>query len=143
MVFLKKMNEFDIWNQKKQEINLLKNELFIQEREIWIAFLGKNIGVELNGKRQNFIRPVLIYRKYNSHQCFIFPLTKGGKRNRFYHDLSSVEFLKEKSFLSLSQGRVIDTKRVFRKIGKISVGQLQNIKKSAQAMLEPQSPRWL
>ena len=133
---------FDFWNSQKKKINSIRNKFRFFEREIWLVSLGQNIGVEINGKKDDFLRPVLIYRKYNIDQCFVLPLTTRGKKNIFYYDISSVKFLKERSFICLSQGRVIDAKRFFRKLGKISVGQFVEIKKSAQAMLEPQSPRW-
>jgi mRNA-degrading endonuclease toxin of MazEF toxin-antitoxin module len=140
------MNEkisFNVWNKKKQKLHQEKKEVIFFEREIWIASLGKNIGIEMNGKKENFFRPILIYKKYNLNQCLIFPLTTKGKNSIFYHKLLNVNFLEKESFICLSQARVIDKKRFFRKLGKISVGQFLNIKKSAQAMLEPQSPRWL
>ena len=105
------LNLFDLWNQKKKKIQTFKNDIIVYEREIWLASLGQNLGIEINGKNENFIRPVLIYKKYNARQCFIFPLTRQGKINKFYYNLSKISFLGDKSFLSLSQGRTIDTKR--------------------------------
>ena len=137
------MNKFDLWNNQKKDLHVQTGEAIFFEREVWLASLGKNIGVEMNGKNEQFLRPALIFKKYNRQQCLIFPLTTKGRNSKFYYQLPKVGFLAEGSSLALSQSRVFDQKRLFRKLGKISVGQFDAIKKSARVLLEPQSPRWL
>lgn len=134
---------YNNWNEEKKRIATKKGEAIFFEKEIWLVSLGQNLGVEIIGKNERFVRPVLVYRKYNRNQALVFPLTTKGKLNRFYYKLENVRFLSKISYLTLSQIRVLDQKRFFRKLGKVSVGQFKSIQKSAQAMLEPQSPRWL
>jgi len=50
-------NEFDVWNKKKQELDVVAHRKNFYEREVWWASLGKNIGVEINGKHELFCAP--------------------------------------------------------------------------------------
>jgi mRNA interferase MazF len=69
--------EFDEWNNIKKDINNKKTNknLFFHEREVWWVNLGKNIGVEANGKNEIFERPVLIIKKFNSEMIWALPVT--------------------------------------------------------------------
>jgi len=134
------MNDFDVWNIQKQQLNKTPNKIYFFEKEVWILSLGKNIGVELNGKQDQFLRPVLIYKKFSGDQFLFLPLTTKGKINHFYYPLPAISFLNFQSYLMLSQIRVADKKRLIRKLGKISDIEFESIKKSARALLEPQSP---
>ncbi|MEI7510636.1 MAG: type II toxin-antitoxin system PemK/MazF family toxin [Candidatus Peregrinibacteria bacterium] len=128
------------WSTQKITIATKEREFVIfAEREVWMASLGENIGVEMNGKNSNFSRPVLIYRKYNKEQCFIFPLTSQYKNDKYHLDLSHIPFLM-KSMVSLTQGRTIDSKRLIRKMGRLPNKDFENIKKTALGFLEPRSP---
>jgi mRNA interferase MazF len=54
------MNLFNIWNKTKQRINQKNNFFKIKEGEIWWCNLGYNIGSEVYGKGNSFLRPVLV-----------------------------------------------------------------------------------
>lgn len=36
-----------------------------KEGEIWWCYVGENVGIEANGKGNQFTRPVLIFKKYD------------------------------------------------------------------------------
>ena len=79
--------------------------------------LGKNLGFEQNGGGKNFQRPVIVLRKFDSETFLAVPLTSKMKRGRFYF---LFEFNGKPAVALLSQIRVLDKKRIQRKIGEIS-----------------------
>ena len=50
--------DFDKWNTEKKTVDakVVNRELFFYAREIWWCSAGLNIGVEVNGKHENFER---------------------------------------------------------------------------------------
>lgn len=110
--------DFDSWNKVKKEINKkeLSQNLYFYEREVWWCSLGVNIGVESDGKNENFERPVLIIKKFNGEMIWIVPLTSKEKIGKHYHNINHDSGI---SWVYLSQMRVISSKRLLRKIGMI------------------------
>ena len=79
------IKEFDRWNEKKKHANNKENDrnLFIHEREVWWCSLGVNIGVEIDGKNNDFERPVLLIKKFNGMMFWGIPLTSKTKENPY------------------------------------------------------------
>ncbi len=108
--------DFDTWNVTKKTVDekVINEDFFFHEREVWWCSLGLNIGVESDGKNDNFERPVLIIKKFNTFMIWIIPLTtQKHDTNHFskiHHELSE-------SWACLTQIRTISTKRLLRKIG--------------------------
>lgn len=108
--------EYDDWNKLKKDLSTKESKIFFHEREIWFCSLGKNIGDEEDGKNELFERPVLIIRKFNNNLFLAIPLTSSKKDNKYYHQYE----LGGKTYASiLSQIRLLDSKRLSRKIGMI------------------------
>ncbi|MBU4536708.1 type II toxin-antitoxin system PemK/MazF family toxin [Patescibacteria group bacterium] len=116
---------FDKWNIQKKSIDSFENKKSFHDREAWFINLGENIGFEQNGKGQEFLRPVLIYKKFFKNVFLGIPLTKVFKEGKFYFNFL---FQNNKSNAILSQIRLFDSKRLKYKIGKISVGDFNKIK---------------
>jgi hypothetical protein len=55
---------FNQWNDVKKRTQEKTITAYFREREIYWANLGKNIDYEQNGKGKDFMRPLLIFRKY-------------------------------------------------------------------------------
>ena len=109
------MKDFDNWNEKKKNIEELKIvDFYPKGREIWWCSLGVNLGVEADGKEENFRRPVLILKAFNKEMSWILPLTSSNRENPFYHELV---WGGQKSWLILSQIRTVSNKRLERKVG--------------------------
>ena len=120
------MKKYDDWNEVKKTVAGLK-ALYSHEREIFYAKIGENIGFEQSGKGDNYERPVLIVKKFNNRIFFGVPLSTTNKTGIFYY---SFEFIKrKKSVAILSQLKLIDAKRLDRKIGVMSKSDFKNIKK--------------
>ncbi len=84
--------EYQKWHIKKSEVNEVVRRPFFHEREIWFCYLGSNVGFEQDGG-ENFLRPVIIIRKFNNEIFWGVPLTKSKKKhsskaNNYYYDFS-------------------------------------------------------
>jgi mRNA-degrading endonuclease toxin of MazEF toxin-antitoxin module len=105
--------DFDRWNDAKKRINDASFVDFANERDVWWASLGVNVGSEQDGTSDIFERPVLIVRKFNKDTVLIVPLTSSPRRTPYHiavrHD--GAEFA-----AIISQLRLISTKRLRRKI---------------------------
>jgi dTDP-4-dehydrorhamnose 3,5-epimerase len=85
--------------------------------------MGYNIGYEQNGKGKEFLRPVLVYKKFNNRVFLGIPLTSKKKKDKFHCEF---EYKKgKKSYAILSQIRLFDIKRAKYKDGKISTDNFQ------------------
>ena len=109
--------DFDEWNIKKQEINNKFVQIpFFKKRDIFCAQLGKNIGHEQNGKGKEFLRPIIVLRKFNPNIFLCIPLTSKLKENKYHFKFT----VGSKVMMAiLSQARLIDSKRLKRKMGEI------------------------
>jgi mRNA interferase MazF len=111
--FLIQEHFFEVWNSTKQRIHFSKHKLFFKQREIWYCSLGINLGQEQNGKHEIFERPIVIFKKFNENLFLGFPLTSKEKVGKYYF---SIIMPRGVSSVILSQIRVLDAKRLNRKI---------------------------
>ena len=107
------IKKFDAWNAQKKLINDWSVQTFIHPQEIWWASLGVNIGVEIDGKHENFERPVVILRVYNAHSAFVAPITTKVKDDKFH---CKIMHNNEYVWVKMTQARTISTKRILRKM---------------------------
>ena len=122
--------DFDKWNIQKKIADGMDNKKTFHEREVWFIKIGENIGFEQNGKGGEFLRPVIVYKKFSKNVFLGIPLTKTIKEGQFY---CSFEFQGRKSNAILSQVRLFDSKRLKYKVGKMSVG---DFRKTKQKLIE-------
>ena len=72
---------FLVWNDKKYSIHTQEKFIQFKERDILFISVGLNIGYEQFGKGSDFLRPVLVYKKFNKRTFLGIPLsTKIKKR---------------------------------------------------------------
>ncbi|MFH0846306.1 MAG: type II toxin-antitoxin system PemK/MazF family toxin [Patescibacteria group bacterium] len=135
---MKYKRDFNKWNIEKQRIDTSsKNKkIWFAEKDIWWSTLGVNIGVEIDGKNEKFGRPVLIIKVFNREGLYILPITSKDKLNKFYYLLYDFKE-KESSFNSvvLTQLKFISSKRLLRKIGKISEKDFLKIKEKLKEFI--------
>lgn len=110
---------FDEWNIHKKIIQKFEHEqdFYFHEREIWWCSLGTNIGIETDGKHEQFERPVLVLKKFYKDMLWILPLTSHVHNDLFHQEIKH-EF--GNSWIMLTQIRTIDSKRLLRKLGTVS-----------------------
>lgn len=130
--------DFYKWHGKKSAIEDIEKRPFFHEREIWFCYLGANVGFEQDGQGEDFLRPVVIVRKFNNDIFWGIPLTKSiAKRKestrRYYYAFSFVSDIT--SVAILSQIRLIDAKRLSRHIGIMAEKEFNELTKKLRALL--------
>jgi mRNA interferase MazF len=125
--------DFNKWNNKKIIINDIEHIPFFHEREIWFCFLGVNVGYEQDGQGKDFQRPVVIIKKFNKEICWVIPLSKTKKRNKYYFTFPFDK--KTISVAILSQIKLIDAHRLSRKIGVMKEEDFQALIEKLKAIL--------
>ena len=127
--------DFDTWNTFKKNLQKSNRLFYVHPREVWWCSLGINVGTEINGKNQNFERPVLVMNAYNRDTLFVLPFTTKSKNDRFHTRIilayvsSSNTIVIKMVWLKLTQARVISRKRLWRKVDIISKEEFCEIKK--------------
>ncbi len=123
----------DKWNIKKKVIESKTSRKTIKERDVLFISIGENIGFEQNGKGEDFLRPVLVCKKFSSNVFIGIPLTSKSKEGKFYAEF----FLRnKKSTAILSQLRLFDTKRISYQYGRVSEGKFKAIKEKLIELLQ-------
>jgi mRNA interferase MazF len=129
------IKDFTNWIKKKESLDQKEHDrnLFIYQREVWWCSMGVNVGVEIDGKNENFERPVLVIKKFNGLMFWGIPLTSKHKTNDY---VIEVKHEKGTSYANIAQLRLFSTKRILRKVGVISKGSFQAVKEKIQKSLE-------
>ena len=125
--------DFDQWNGEKKKLELCNQKVFFRERDVFFVCLGVNIGYEQDGKNKNFSRPIIVLRKFNKNIFLGVPLTTQIKNNDFYFNF----FVNNRNNSAiLSQIRLIDSKRIVKKIGVISIENFKVLKQKIGKLLK-------
>lgn len=125
--------DFQNWHNKKAKVNDIDSRPFFHEREIWWCALGANIGFEQDGGGKDFLRPVIVFKKFNNEIFWAIPLTHTQKKSRYYF-----QFVSGKKILSvaiLSQIRLVDARRLSHKLGNLTDNDFEELKKKFKALL--------
>lgn len=126
--------DFLTWHKKKQEIHDAAIRRFYHEREVWWCSLGLNVGFEMDGKGEDFARPVLIIKGFSVETFIGVPLTTRKKKSVYYAEVNLGDGVYRQA--ALSQVRMIDTKRLQEKIGTLGRKQFRKIKQAVLKMLK-------
>ncbi len=124
--------DFDRWNKRKKELNVIKNDLLFKEGEIWWCSIGLNIGEEVYGKGSRFRRPVLILKKLSHNSCVVMPTTTQPHIGTWYHHLN---IGKIDRWVMLNQIRFISANRLYVRESILLPGDFTQVKKSIAGLL--------
>lgn len=125
--------DFKDWHKKKEQINDMVEPPFFHEGEIWFCHLGTNVGTEQDGSGEDFLRPILILRKFNKDALLAIPLTRKAKYTEHYF---SFETQDGKSTAILSQIRLIDARRLSYIVANINKEDFSGLKEKLRALLK-------
>jgi mRNA interferase MazF len=128
-VYIKK---FDIWNVSKKRVDGERKEVYFSESEVWYCALGVNVGFEQDGIHEQFERPVLILKKWNKDLFVGIPLSTVQKEGKYYYKMQTMVTY---SVALLSQVRVLDARRLIRKLDTIDGAERLHIAKEVGALL--------
>jgi mRNA interferase MazF len=123
--------DFDGWNGKKKETHGEEARLYTV-REIWWCRLGVNVGTEQDGRGEWYVRPCVIMRGFGPDACLVAPLTTSAREHQLRMPIGMVDGRMARA--NLSQLRVVDTRRLERKIGFLEKEAFANIRKVAREL---------
>jgi len=121
------------WTKYKFRLHIRQKTLYFDEREIWWASVGINIGCEIDGKNDQFERPVLIYKKISPSAFWAIPLSTKDKKSNYYIKIKDND--KENRILIVSQLRLLSINRLQRKLGKISTDDYDQIVENIDSLV--------
>jgi len=120
------IKSFNRWTKLKRKLDSSKGRpAGYKERDIWWVCLGHNVGVEEDGKGEDFNRPVLIVKGFSKYQFWAVPLSTTDKRGEYYHP---IVVNGKVSTVLLSQLRTLDTRRLISKYGMLNQKDFAEIK---------------
>jgi mRNA-degrading endonuclease toxin of MazEF toxin-antitoxin module len=125
--------DYSLWHETKTKIQNEKNRPYFHDREIWFCSLGLNIGSEQDGKGEEYLRPVVVLKKFNNQVCLVVPLTKNHKKGIHYFSFSYIENLISTAIIS--QIRLVDSKRLEYKSGNMSENDFSLLKQKLTQLL--------
>ena len=128
------MKNFTDWNKLKMKVEHFHTPYYF-EREIYYAKIGENVGFEQCGKGDLFERPVLIFRKFSKQTFWGIPLSTTTRRGKYYFPFKFID--EKESVAILSQLKFIDSRRLDRKIGKMSIEDHKKLKKAIKQLVDP------
>jgi mRNA interferase MazF len=127
------MKDFGTWNTCKISIRRDEKNRWCRPRDIWWCKMGVNIGFEQDGKGENFVRPVVVLQSFGKYTALIVPITTSIKENRYHVYLGKPLGLKASAIIT--QLRLVDTKRLIEKAGKLEEGVFDNVKRAIKDLL--------
>jgi hypothetical protein len=109
------LGQYDAWNGLKKDLQAYDDfPFFPQEAEVWMAFVGKNLGFEQNGSGDNFARPVLIIKRFNNRMFWCVSLSTKQKDLAYYHNF--IDPHGRAASAILAQLKLMSVKRLKRKL---------------------------
>lgn len=126
---------FDGWNTKKKNIHYQDSPRFYREREVWWCSLGVNIGSEQDGTGANFDRPFVIIKGFNKDTLWGVALTGKNRTGKYYFYLGKIEG--REATVILSQIRIIDSRRLVRRLVVLDKDVFGNLVTALQKILFP------
>jgi len=133
------LKQYDKWNEVKKDTESVQNHFTFKVREIYWLKVGQNIGYEVYGKGEDFLRPVLISRKFSKDSFLGIPLTSAIKDDMFHFKFLATNKTKS-NYAMLSQIKLFSTKRIKSKFGKISTNDFEDLKIKLRELLELDMP---
>lgn len=132
------MDNFSEWNEVKIKTNNKKSTIRIREGEVRWCRVGKNIGSEVQGKGDEFIRPILVLKKFTGDSFLGVPLTSKIFTGSWYYIVNQKGVDRS---LILNQARLFDRKRLQEKMFEVSEKELLKIKQKFCELILSRNPK--
>lgn len=121
------------WHNRKKALHESKMRPFFNEKEVWFAAIGLNIGYEQDGGK-DYLRPVLILKKFNNELFWGVPISTTSRRGEFYCVVEIQNRIQE-NVAVLSQLKVYDGKRLEYLIGSVSDETIELVKQKIRQFI--------
>jgi mRNA interferase MazF len=121
------IKDFKSWNNKKELLDgqTLSADFFFLEREVWWAAVGTNIGSEIDGKNENYERPILVIKKINEELLSAIPITSTIKTGVGFYPIDRNG---KRYTLLILQTRTFSAKRLLRPIFRVNESDFEEIR---------------
>lgn len=127
------IKSFASWFAIKPKLDNFKQRPLFQEREVWMCHFGSNIGFEIDGKKQESLRPAIVFKKLSKFTLLVIPLTSKLKNGTWY---SPSKVKNREGRFCLNQIRMIDSKRLKYWVEQIDTNDFAKLKLDFQKMLD-------
>jgi len=136
---------FDAWSNEKKTLHVRENYPRPKKREVWMCVIGKNIGQEQSCKG-GYVRPILVLQVFGGLFWGI-PITSSDpngtkEKNPVYYKLDGMSYENEHGaekelhgFLAFHQLRVLDSRRLKRKILRLDKKLFNTLRTKAKGMI--------
>ena len=126
------MKDYKKWHKVKSDIENKNQRINFQIRDVLFCSIGENVGFEQDGRGEEFLRPVVVLKKFNKQVFLGVPLTHTDKKGKYYFNF---ELGGETSVAILSQVRLFDAKRIKYKLGMIAENYFSVLKEKIRQLL--------
>lgn len=122
------------WSELKQNLDATANQPpYFNEGEAWWCSVGINIGSEINGKDNLYIRPVIILKKLSKDSFVGIPMTSKIKAGSWY---ISINFSGKISTANLAQIKTFNYRRLQDKYGQLDINTYLSLKARLKSLLD-------
>jgi len=126
--------DFNKWNKDKQTLDKTEPFVDFSIRQVWYIKMGTNVRFEQDGKGEDFLRPVLVFRKFNSEMFWGIPCTSKKKNGRYYYEIG--EMNGKTNTVILSQLRLYSASRLDYQIGTCSQGRFKKVQNKIKKLID-------
>lgn len=130
--------EFGVWHRLKADIHASEREVLFPPQEVWWCSIGINVGVEADGKHSLFERPVIVFRKCSKEMFWALPLTTKIKSPSPYYFPFILNEVHQTALIS--QMRVLSSKRLIRRLAKLSDAEFTRLNVSVIEYIQKTDP---
>ena len=121
----KNIRDYKEWMLVKADTHNNGQYRTFSEGQIWWCKWGENVGTEINGKGEMFLRPVYIFKKDGRLNFTGIPLTTKAHEG---HGYVKFNFKNQETYAVLSQIKAISVFRLLRKKGEADDMDVEKIK---------------
>ena len=115
---------FRKWMAQKETIHNKKPTRTFKVGELWWCRIGENVGSEICGKGNDYLRPIIIVAKLSKTDLIGVPLTSQGKTGSWYVEF---EFRDKLQRAVLVQVENISMYRLHHKMGEVPESDLNKV----------------
>lgn len=116
---------FDEWHRLKRQLHNNQPRVIPREGEVWFCSVGVNIGFEIDGKHKFYERPVLILKCCGEDSFLGVPMTSKLRES----DYCMIVLVRDvPRGIVVTQLRLLDRRRLLRRIGEITTEDLNAVR---------------
>lgn len=128
------INDYNLWNVAKIQTATAKPKN-IKNGYIYWTKIGKNVDCEVFGKNIDFIRPVLVIKRFSIKSSLFLGIPLSSRIKNNPQSYIFIDSKSKKQNALLNQMRVFDTRRIVSRCSKIDENELQKIRDAISAYI--------